>query len=160
MRLERILLAGMLAAACSHAIAAVDPAMIKARQKFFGAENVDAATGAVKKDKVIFSWATNTTYVTSILGRVVMLDSYVTRLELAPGRTPFVIQDLVDVKPEAIFLGHGHFDRPSEALAIDLHLQIGGGRCQIEQHDERKDEERTHVMTSEGAISPAAMMAN
>jgi len=34
----------------SVASAAADPAMIKARQKFFGIENVDAMTGAVKKD--------------------------------------------------------------------------------------------------------------
>src|SRR6185436_12796568 len=63
---------------------------IAARQKFFGIENVDAATGAVKSDKIIFSWATNTTYVVSVLGRIVMMDSYVTRLEVEPGRTNFV----------------------------------------------------------------------
>ena len=61
---------------------AADLAMIKARQKFFGIENVDANTGAVKKDKVIASWATNTTYVASLLGRVVLLDSYISRPEL------------------------------------------------------------------------------
>ena len=54
--------------------------LIAARQKVFGIENVDANTGAVKKDKVIFSWLTNTTYAVSVLGRVIMLDSYVTRL--------------------------------------------------------------------------------
>src|SRR4051812_31005985 len=78
--------------------ARLTPTQIAARQKFFGIENVNAATGAVKSDKVIFSWATNTTYAVSILGRVVLLDSYVTRLEIAPGRTNFVIQDLVDLK--------------------------------------------------------------
>jgi hypothetical protein len=66
--------------------------LVAARQKVFGIENVDANTGAVKKDKVIFSWLTNTTYAVSVLGRVIMLDSYVTRLELTPGRTPFVVQ--------------------------------------------------------------------
>jgi hypothetical protein len=92
--------------------------LVSARQKVFGVENVDANTGAVKKDRVIFSWLTNTTYAVSVLGRVIMLDSYVTRLELAPGRTPFVIQDLVDVKPEAILLGHGHFDHADNAAYI------------------------------------------
>jgi len=49
--------------------AEVDPTLIKARQKFFGIENLDGK-GRVKKDKVFFSWATNTTYVVSALGRV------------------------------------------------------------------------------------------
>jgi len=93
-------------------------ALVSARQKIFGVENVDANTGAVKKDRVIFSWLTNTTYAVSVLGRVVMLDSFVTRLELVPGRTPFVIQDLVDLKPEAILLGHGHFDHADNAAYI------------------------------------------
>ena len=63
----------------STALAAADPALLKARQKFFGMDNVDVNTGDVKKDKVIASWATNTTYVVSIMGRVVLLDSYITR---------------------------------------------------------------------------------
>jgi hypothetical protein len=106
-------------AMCSISLAAAaDPALIAARQKVFGIENVDANTGAVKKDRVIFSWLTNTTYAASVLGRVIMLDSYVTRLELTPGRVPFVIQDLVNLKPEAILLGHGHFDHADNAAYI------------------------------------------
>ena len=100
---------------------AVDQAtMIKARQKFFGIENVDVNTGAIKKDKVIASWGTNTTYVTSILGRVVLLDSYITRPELPTTPidrrySPLLPQDLIDVLPEAIFLGHGHGDHADNA---------------------------------------------
>ena len=102
---------------------AAEPAMIAARQKFFGIENVDATTGAVKKDKVIASWATNTTYVASLLGRVVLLDSYITRPELPTTPidrryTPLLPQDLVDVRPEAIFLGHGHGDHADNAAYI------------------------------------------
>ena len=59
----------------------VDPALVKARQKFFGIENVDSR-GRVNKDKVIFSWSTNTTYVVSVKGRVLMLDSYLLHVEL------------------------------------------------------------------------------
>src|SRR5882762_9012397 len=80
--------AGLSLAMClctSVALAAADPALLKARQKFFGIENVDVNTGAIKKDKVITSWATNTTYVTSILGHVVLLDSYISRPELPTG---------------------------------------------------------------------------
>src|SRR5690349_4086686 len=89
----------------ASAATAADPAMIKARQKFFGIENVDANTGAVKKDKVIASWGTNTTYVTSLLGRVVLFDSYITRPELPTSPidqrySPLLPQDLIDVQPE------------------------------------------------------------
>jgi hypothetical protein len=103
---------------CVSAAADAANPLVAARQKFFGIENVDPATGAVKKDKVIFSWLSNTTFLVSIQGRVVMLDSYVTRLEVVAGRTPFVIQDMVDVKPEAILLGHGHFDHADNAAYI------------------------------------------
>src|SRR5436305_267917 len=105
------------------AATAVEPSTIAARQKFFGAENVDVNTGAVKKDKVIFSWATNATYAVSILGRIVLLDTYIHRPELptAPSdyrRTPLLPQDMVALQPEAIFLGHGHGDHADNAAYI------------------------------------------
>lgn len=93
-------------------------AIVRARQLFFGAENVDAVSGAVRKDLVIISWLSNTTYAVSIKGRIFLLDSFVTRLEVTPGRTPFVIQDIVDMQPEAIFLGHGHGDHADNAAYI------------------------------------------
>jgi hypothetical protein len=118
--------AGLSMAMClcsSVTLAAVDPAVLKARQKFFGVDNVDVNTGAVKKDKVIASWATNTTYVASILGRVVLLDSYISRPELPTvpidrRYAPVLPQDLIDVRPEAIFLGHGHGDHADNAAYI------------------------------------------
>ena len=94
------------------------PALVAARQKIFGPENVDARTGRVRGDKVIFSWLTNATFAASVRGRVVLLDTFVTRLEVMPGRTPIVIQDLVDLKPEALFIGHGHFDHADNAAYI------------------------------------------
>jgi hypothetical protein len=93
-------------------------AMIAARQKIFGLQNVNATNGKVRDDKVVFSWLTNATFAASIKGHVVLLDTYVTRLEVTPGRTPLVIQDLVDLKPELIFLGHGHFDHADNAAYI------------------------------------------
>ena len=95
-----------------------DPATIAARQKIFGLENVDARSGQVRNDKVIISWITNASFAASVKGRVVLLDTFVTRLEVQPGRTPLVIQDLVDLKPEALFLGHGHFDHADNAAYI------------------------------------------
>jgi L-ascorbate metabolism protein UlaG (beta-lactamase superfamily) len=99
-----------------------NPALMQARQKLFGIENVDRK-GRVKKDKVIASWATNTTYAVSVRGRVILLDSYINRPELPTvpldkRRTPFLPQDLVAAKPEAIFLGHGHGDHAHHGAYI------------------------------------------
>jgi hypothetical protein len=127
MMLRRVFAALLPAALCSLVLPAVakdgDPAMIAARQKFFGAENVDEK-GRVKNDKVIFSWATNTTYVVSVEGRVIMLDSYLLHVELPTAgpidkrRTKALPKDFVDAKPEAIFLGHGHGDHADNAAYI------------------------------------------
>src|SRR3954454_1999469 len=85
------------------ALAAADPALVKARQKFFGVDNVDVNTGLVKKDRVIASWATNTTYLVSIMGLVILLNIYITRPALpAPPidrrYSPILPQDLIDAK--------------------------------------------------------------
>lgn len=130
---RKVLVAAVLAALCFATCAFADngnrqvnTALVNARQKFFGAENVNPTTGEVRNDRVIFSWATNTTYAVSLRGRVILLDSFVTRLEVTPGRTPFVIQDLVDLAPTAIFLGHGHGDHADNAafLAHTLNIPI------------------------------------
>jgi len=105
-------------------------AMIAARQHFFGTENVDAETGQVRRDRVIFSWITNAGYAASFRGRVVLLDSYINRFEVPPNsgpdlrRTPFGAQDLIDLHPEAIFLGHGHGDHADNAAYVAKWLNI------------------------------------
>src|SRR5881392_3374580 len=98
--------------------------LVKARQLFFGIENVNATTGEVNNQKVIFSWITNASYAASLKGRVVLLDTYVHRAETVPGRTPFVVEDLVALNPEAIFIGHGHFDHADNAAFIAGNLDI------------------------------------
>ena len=98
--------------------------LLKARQKIFGIENVNSETGQVREDRVIFSWLTNTTYAVSLKGRVFLLDSYINRLEIEPGRTPLVIQDLVDLRPGAILLGHGHGDHADNAAYLAKVLNI------------------------------------
>lgn len=112
--------ASMLSASLTEPAAAKanSAALVAARQKIFGLENVDPNSGAVRADRVIFSWITNASFAASIKGHVVLLDTFVTRLEVQPGRTPFVIQDLVDLDAEAIFLGHGHFDHADNAAYI------------------------------------------
>jgi hypothetical protein len=105
-------------------------ATIAARQKFFGAENVDPRTADVRRDRVIFSWITNAGYAASFRGRVVLLDTYINRFEVPPAsgpdfrRTPFGAQDMIDLNPEAIFLGHGHGDHADNAAYIAKWLNI------------------------------------
>jgi hypothetical protein len=106
-------------------------AQIAARKRFFGAENVDLSTGKVRADRVIFSWVTNATLAVSIEGRIILLDTYINRLEVAPPpdkpdlrRSPINVQDLVDLHPEAIFLGHGHGDHADNAAYISKWLDI------------------------------------
>ena len=113
--------AGLLAASLTEPAAAGGAGsseVIAARQKFFGIQNVDPKTGAVRDDQVIISWITNASFAAAIKGHVVLLDTFVTRLEVTPGRTPFVIQDIVNLRPEALFIGHGHFDHADNAAYI------------------------------------------
>ena len=122
---------------------AVSAALVNARQKIFGVENVDEK-GRVDKEKVIFSWATNTTYVASIMGRVVLLDSYLSRPELPTSPidrryNPLLPKDLADAKPEAIFLGHGHGDHADNAAYVakwsGATIYASAETCQIMQLD-------------------------
>ena len=104
---------------------------IAARERFFGAENVDERSGEVRADRVIFSWVTNASLAVSIRGRIVLLDTYINRPELPPAagaadlrRSPISVQELVALAPEAIFLGHGHGDHADNAAYIAKQLNI------------------------------------
>jgi glyoxylase-like metal-dependent hydrolase (beta-lactamase superfamily II) len=113
--------AGLLLCSLSEPVLAkshTSAATIAARQKIFGLDNVDPKSGEVRDDQVIFSWLTNATFAAAVKGHVLLLDTFVTRLEVTPGRTPFVIQDLVDLDPDYLFLGHGHFDHADNAAYI------------------------------------------
>jgi hypothetical protein len=113
--LSTVLVAGWTLSTAAHA---GNTDLVAARQKFFGAENVNPNSGRVDDGKVILSWLSNSSFAASIAGHVVLMDTYITRLEVAPGRTPIVIKDLVDLKPEAILVGHGHFDHADNAAYI------------------------------------------
>jgi len=101
-----------------------DPDLIRARTLIFGVDNVDQKTGEVDSSKVIVTWITNASYAASVKGRIVLLDTYVDRAETVPGRAPFVIEDLLSLRPEAIFLGHGHFDHADNAAWLAGNLGI------------------------------------
>lgn len=126
MRLTRPLLAATLGLATLLAAGAyaapgrpgaVDGRTIALRQKFFGPDNVDARTGAVRKDVVILTWASVMTYAAAINGRVVLFDAWVARGEHS-GYVPTSASELAGLRPEFVFIGHGHFDHAADAAQV------------------------------------------
>jgi hypothetical protein len=95
-------------------------ALVDARSHFFGIENVNQRTGEVDDKKVIISWFSVQSFAVAAKGRVFLLDSYIFRMGNKPGYVPTTLQELVDLKPEAIFLGHGHGDHADNAAYIAL----------------------------------------
>lgn len=94
-----------------------DPRTIAARVRFFGADSIDGESGAPRPDRVVLSWIGCTTYAVAIGGSVFLLDAWVPRLT-STGYVPATPQDLVDLAPAAIFIGHGHFDHAGDAARI------------------------------------------
>src|SRR2546425_12273317 len=139
-----------------------DPALVAARQKFFGIENVDER-GRVDKGKVIFSWATNTTYAVSVQGRIILLDSYINRPELPTTpldtrRTPILPQDFVALRPEAIFLGHGHGDHADNAAYVakwtNATIYASSETCDVMQLDVTRMWNDPNLVNGGGKIIP------
>src|SRR3954453_17029715 len=102
-------------AACPGAAQAASPT-VAARQHFFGAENVDPVTGAVRDDRVILSWFGISSLAVAIDGHVVLLDAYINNVNNATPTQPsdrYVdtsYHELADLHPEALFMGHDHGD--------------------------------------------------
>lgn len=100
------------------AAAATLPAeAVRARQHFFGGENV-APGGAVRADRVILAWFSVASIAAAIDGHVVLLDTYIHKEEDLPGYVPTTTDELVALRPEAIFIGHGHFDHAATSGEI------------------------------------------
>src|SRR3954447_26854853 len=102
-------------AACPAAAQAASPT-VAARDHFFGAENVDPATGAVRDDRVILSWFGISSLAVAIKGHVILLDAYINNANSATPTQPsdrYVdtsYHELADLRPEALFIGHDHGD--------------------------------------------------
>ena len=90
---------------------------IALRTRYFGAENVDPRTGAVRRDRVIMSWFGVTNFAMAIRGHVVLLDAWVPR-GAHSGYVPSSPRELAALRPEAIFIGHAHFDHAADAVPI------------------------------------------
>src|SRR4051812_14678030 len=97
------------------AAAATSPT-VAARQHFFGTENVDPATGAVRDDRVILSWFGISSLAVAMKGHVLLLDAYINNANSATPTNPsdrYVdtsYHELADLRPEALFIGHDHGD--------------------------------------------------
>lgn len=112
-----LLVAGSLLAAPAQAASgptAATPAdlakTIAERSRFFGAENVDQRTGALPRDEVHLAWVSVATFAAALDGHVVLFDAYIHKAEQERAYVPATTQDLIALQPEAIFLGHGHYD--------------------------------------------------
>lgn len=84
-------------------------ATIQARIHLLGAKNVNARTGEVRSDRVIFSWFTGANFVAAIKGHVVLFDAFARRA-YDFGRLHTTVKELADLRPEYIFVGHAHTD--------------------------------------------------
>ena len=91
--------------------------VIALRTRVFGRENVDPQTGAVRPDRVILSWFGVTSFAASLAGHVVLLDAWVPRGEYS-GYVPTSPQEMAALRPEAVFIGHGHFDHAADIGTI------------------------------------------
>ncbi|WP_157792017.1 MBL fold metallo-hydrolase [Pseudorhodobacter sp. MZDSW-24AT] len=139
--------------------------MIAARQHVFGAEHVNPQTGALPNDKVIFSWLSAASFAASVQGRVVMFDTFVSRLEVERGRTPLTIMDITNIKPDAITVSHGHGDHADNAVFIAAHSgapiyateELCGSLVNLDwermRNDPRIQNNPTYAFPAEAAIS-------
>lgn len=91
-----------------------DAALIAARSRFFGAENVDQASGVTRPDRVIVSWFGCTSFAVSLGGTVVLLDAWVPR-GASSGYVPTSREQVAALRPVAVLIGHGHFDHAADA---------------------------------------------
>jgi hypothetical protein len=147
-RLRAAFLAGAAAAAvlattAPLATAALPRSTAKARAKFFGAANVDRA-GRVRSDRVILTWFGVASLAASFRGHVVLLDTFINNtgpgncsLGTAPGpRVPRYVPTsyakLAVLRPEAIFIGHGHYDH--ECRTGELIARTGAKLVGLPQH--------------------------
>ncbi|MBW3563050.1 MAG: MBL fold metallo-hydrolase [Actinobacteria bacterium] len=103
---------------------------IAARSMFFGSENVDQVTGEVDRGELHLSWVSVATFAAALDGHVFLLDAYIHKEEDRPNYVPATRQDLIRLDPEAILIGHGHFDHAllaGEVAAATGAVVVGTG---------------------------------
>lgn len=136
-------------------------ATVKARQHMFGFENVNPANGDVRRDRVIISWLTTTTFAVAANGKVFMLDGYIDddQVVAAPARkrTPTGLQELVDLKPEWIFIGHGHSDHT--AYIANIAYRTGATIFGAQEHCDGMQVDATRQFGTGATVGCKAVLA-
>ena len=125
----------------------------KARRHFFGAENVDSR-GQVRRDRVVLSWFSVASVAAAIDGRVVLLDTYIHKGEDRPNYVPTTTNELVALAPEAIFIGHGHFDHAN--TGGEIAARTGAVIVGTPEHCDQAKEQATAVP---GPVKPVRCVA-
>ena len=90
---------------------------VASRLRFFGPDNVNPATGEVRRDRLILSWFGVTNFAMAIRGHVVLLDAWVPR-GAHSDYVPVEPAELAALRPEAILIGHAHFDHAADAVPL------------------------------------------
>ncbi|MBF6332880.1 MBL fold metallo-hydrolase [Nocardia transvalensis] len=117
-RRARTALSDRLAALRAPVLPAPSPTQtIAARQRFFGADVIDATTGQVRPDRVVVSWFGCASFAVAMGGTVILLDAWVPR-GATSGYVPTTPAEVAALLPTAIFIGHGHFDHAADAGPI------------------------------------------
>ena len=129
-----------------------DPRTIALRERFFGAENVDAR-GNLRTDKVILTWTSVMTYAAAIGGHVVLLDAWVAR-GVHSGYVPTDAGELAMLRPSHVFLGHGHFDHAADAAQI-----VSDSGATLVGTPEHCDQVRAQALRDVGDSSVACVAA-
>ncbi|KAF0968087.1 MBL fold metallo-hydrolase [Gordonia sp. YY1] len=96
--------------------ARADSALVAARSAVFGADNVDQTTGAVRDDRVLFSWFGVSSFAVAMAGKVFLTDAWLPNAYR--GHVPTTRAQIAAIKPSHILIGHGHFDHAADAVDI------------------------------------------
>lgn len=93
-----------------------DATLVAARSAVFGEHNVDQTTGALRADRIVFSWFGVSGFAVAMAGHVFLTDAWVPNVYT--GHVPTTRAQIAAIKPSHIFIGHGHFDHAADAAEI------------------------------------------
>jgi L-ascorbate metabolism protein UlaG (beta-lactamase superfamily) len=91
--------------------------MIGARRALFGAGIIDPRSGEPHDDVLAIVWLGVSTFMVALAGRVLLFDAWIPRGTSRP-RTPFTPADLAYLRPDAVLVGHGHFDHAADLAEV------------------------------------------
>lgn len=97
-------------------------ATIMAREHYFGLDNVDPQTGAVRSDRVLLSWTGQAGFAAAFNGHVVLLDSWVAHGPANTGPSDGYVGttpgELAALAPDMVFVGHNHGDHVGDLPTV------------------------------------------